>query len=447
MIKSSILRYQIAFLTSALLLAGSGKATSNEAQITVFGETVGLTEMQHAERNLADAATKIDAYLTEHAALGPAKTDDERRVRSEAQLMLESGLDFETPGPFFAMVARQVCAGKHAELRAWRGQWTARLMNWVMADSLLDDDAESGRFTFLSAERGTILDVMDSVFDGWIIKIGTSSGCLDQTKLYAAESMSAGHTDLGRAVLALSVAGLDLAAAAGRHEQIASVLSDRRSAFSSYVVQLQRFSQRARAQLSADDDWAAVLSYMLDLAREYDAEFERVTDSTFSPVWRVDAKASAKMKQQARCGNGEVATAMITSFMSPNWPSATDVLLARGDQHIAASYALATLFDAPQALRQINQASPQFGLLDASARVVWQAYGKQETQTELARAAGSIFLSGPKNHRASVTIFGHEFLLTSGQQSRGAADIDWYDLDAVQRHFRASEAFELLCAE
>lgn len=207
--------------------------------------------------------------------------------------------------------------------------------------------------------------------------------------------------------------------------------TDEKTQFSQAVVAQGRAEVLPVAQ-AYFDSWLAIAAVKVGCA----------------PVWRVKADVLPKVTETRRniCGTGAWMTALYAAFMTPEWPTALAVLQAKGQDEVVAAYELADWFNTENKLSGFNNHLSVLGNVQEDKELVWQAYGKAETKAEFERAADAITLSAPENGLAIVKIFGHEFLLASGERnSREAWDSTrWYTLQEIQAKFRDSSAFKAL---
>ena len=125
------------------------------------------------------------------------------------------------------------------------------------------------------------------------------------------------------------------------------------------------------------------------------------------------------------------------------------MLHAKGQDEVVAAYELAEWFNTENKLSGFNNHLPVLGNVQEDTELIWQAYGQAETKAEFERAANAITLSAPKNGLAIVKIFGHEFLLASGERNSQEAwdSTRWYTLKEIQAKFRGSNEFKTLARE
>ena len=177
---------------------------------------------------------------------------------------------------------------------------------------------------------------------------------------------------------------------------------------------------------------------------EYDAEFKRTLSRLQTPVWRVEPDVLAKVTDTRRniCGTGAWMTAVIAGFLAPEWPTALAVLHAKQQDEVVAAYELADWFDTKNQLSAFNNHLSEL----ESKELIWRAYGKAETRAEFNRAANAITLSAPENGLAIVKLFGHEFLLASGESNsqEPSTGTRWFTLAEIQANFRNASAFKAL---
>ena len=175
-------------------------------------------------------------------------------------------------------------------------------------------------------------------------------------------------------------------------------------------------------------------------------------DGILAPVWQVNPDTLPKLNElrPAKHGSADWIPAVVVSFLAPEWPTALAVLRVKGQEEAVAAYAFASLFSTNSKLSGFNN---HLSLLDNAPdnnALVWQAYGKAETKAQLERAASAITLSAPENGLAIVKIFGHEFLLASGERNSSTDAWDatrWYTLAEIQGKFRDSYPFKALSGQ
>jgi hypothetical protein len=116
------------------------------------------------------------------------------------------------------------------------------------------------------------------------------------------------------------------------------------------------------------------------------------------------------------------------------------LLQAEGMGEAAVAYALADLFGV--------RSGPDSKLAYDRAALVWQVKGKTQTRDALQRAAQTIQVIERRGRvLAVVSLFGHEFVVTSGTQARNAAQPVWLNREQIEQHFRESRPFEELWGE
>ena len=138
------------------------------------------------------------------------------------------------------------------------------------------------------------------------------------------------------------------------------------------------------------------------------------------------------------------------AIMTPRWPSAIGVLQARGEQDSVVAFALARLFNLNTRLLDVQMLAID-GRWHEPQSLIWQAKGLVETRIELERATHAVMLTAKENGIATITIFGNEILLDSGQESDlgigwqaetwQSGPITWFSKKQIVENFKSSRAY------
>jgi hypothetical protein len=444
------------------------------------GGAVTRQQAQLAGEKLARAAGELDAYLASEAAtrFNAEASDTIEELPPQVEVILErAGIGLDDVGELpnqideksdfsrlsvLGYVIFKVCDGEYAQLEQLRDAWVARAFE---VGFLTLSNAEKTQFSkaVVRQIRSKILPVAAAYADSWLAIAAVNAGCtrraIDYTSFVLAptahearderQSKVAPKNNFGSGILAMTRSGLQLNTAKNDSVRINTALEARTIA----IAQLLRGVGEYKVFLTQAGVTGANES-MLDLERtfdDYNEEFVRVTSRRRPLIWRTDSRTPLLTNALRNRHGGGWWQYLAAYFMAPQWPRAINVLRARGMDKAAAAYALAALFDTKRKLSAFN------GDEKSNCDVVWQAYGKAQTYAALEHAAATITLSAPElsycrvcqgkqNGLASVKLFGHTFLLPSGESSSQdpATATRWFTLAEIKANFRASQAFSCL---
>ena len=432
-------------------------AAAGQDQLKYLDYQVTRVQAEAAGAKLAVVGRALDVYLASDAAKrfdSDATESGEDLPPEVFAILARAGIDWENLGESndTALVSAlgyavfKVCDGENAALLQLRKAWTARAFDIGYLGLSTDEKTQFSQ-AVVAQGRTEVLPVAQAYVDSWLAIAAVKVGCAPQAMRYADFALADSTNPLADGVLGMTRSGLLLNAAKKSAAQIEVALAARSKA----MAELRRGGE-AYARFAVNAGLVATKAEFkegyLDIFESYDTEFTRTLAVSQTPVWRVKADVLAKVTETRRnlCGNGAWMTAFYAAFMTPEWPTALAVLHAKGQDEVVAAYELADWFNTENKLSGFNNHLSVFGNVQEDKELVWQAYGKAETKAEFERAADAITLSAPENGLAIVKIFGHEFLLASGERnSRKAWDSTrWYTLQEIQAKFRDSSAFKAL---
>jgi len=291
--------------------------------------------------------------------------------------------------------------------------------------------------------RTELLPVAQAYLDSWLTIAAVKFGCTQQAMRYADFVLADSTNEFADGILGMTRSGLLLSAAENREAQIETALAARAKAMAQLRRGVDKLAMMAvkTGLVATKEDFSAEYSGGVEV---YDAEFKSTLSRLQSPVWRVESDVLAKVTDTRRniCGTGAWMTAVIAAFLAPEWPTALAVLSAKQQVEVVAAYKLADWFDTKNQLSAFNNHLSEL----ESKELIWQAYGKAETKAEFERAANAITLSAPENGLAIVKLFGHEFLLASGENNsqEPSTGTRWFTLAEIQANFRKVSVFKVL---
>lgn len=435
-------------LLGALLATPCGAENTAARPISTvvfWGNTVSRSDAVEYEQTLDRVGASFDRYL--------ATDEDDRAAAwltvsaSLDQLLPEIDPESKQTARLAGLIAITLCDGDHSKLLAQRSAWSERLM--ATDQTVLSDLPFELSEPLTDDEEKSAADWLKAIVDGWALRLAVHAGCSDQALDYANAARSTLNTQLARASLDLSLSGLLLERSVGRAASLRDALQLRERAFKSWREALNALAaSRSETRPWNEYSFGGWIEFALEQSAKYDVEFRRLVKVREAPQFRVNPSQSALLRPRNTHGFGTWMIDAMIVLATPNWPSATNVLVARGDGKAAATFALADLFGTPDSLHQGNRAAWGLDLDNAAAKVVGGEYGGKATKAELERAAASIRLSAPTQGLAIATIFGHEILLESGEVERGSAGkTTWYTLEQIQANFRKSSAYQALTEE
>ncbi len=440
--------FALGCLLPLLALAGQDRLKYMDYQVT-------RAQAQAAGVKLAIAGRELDAFLGSDAAKNFDSDGDELPPEVNA-IFARAGFDLQNIGELnesedstsisaLGFAVFKICDGENSALLQLRKVWARRMLELGM----LTEGAESK--AKMSRERiGTeVLPIIQAYFDSWLATAATHVSCSPQALRYADFALADSTNALADGILGMTRSGLLLDTANGSEGQTVAVLQARRKSLSAIIREakllipkLQKWDPEFESDFSATD-----VAETFDLINQYDDEFTRLVTQMRSPIWRVGATAAPKIATIGhwRCGTPAAMADIFLAFAAPSWPNATAVLKARDANQILAAYTLARWFETENQISFTNR--ERFWVEESSTtNYVWQAYGKAETRAEFERAANTITLSAPENGLAIVKLFGHEFLLASGEHNsrEPTTATRWYTLAEIQANFRNSSVFKVL---
>lgn len=416
--------------------------TKGPDEVIVFESKVSRAESVAFASKLALAGQALDQYLKSDAAknFDPEAEGEGEAFPSSVTLIFaeledpagdsERAIALAASVPLFAL-----CDAKYDQVELLRRQWSARLFALAQLDKGYGDLAiiqEFGR-----------LEVLDSLLDSWIALGAAHVGCPVQPLQFLERMQVRTPNDFASALLSMSQSGLMLELADGSSLAVDSALKLRSKALRDVRLGYDRFA----AGQGDYEDLKEFKHQVLDMLERHEQAFQGMTAAQHTPIWRVDMPSSPKVAKRARprCGTVEVWQALSAQLLMPNWPTGIAVLRARGADEAAAAYALAQLFEGPQELIQEND-QPGLWRPATPQELVWRAYGKATVQAELERAAKTISLSAERGGVATVQVFGHSFLLTSGEADLPelSKPTRWYTQAEIAANFRNSHGYRAL---
>ena len=430
-------------------------AMAGQDRLKYLDYEVTRAQAQAAGLKLASAGLELDVYLASDAAKNFDSDGDElppevKSILKRAGIDTENsdGLDEDTKAlAVIGALVFKVCDGENAALLQLREAWAGRLFELLMLSMGADLKAEVSS-TVLRQIRAELLPIAHAYLDSWLATAALKVNCAPQALRYADFALADSTNAFADGILGMTRSGLLLDTANGSEGQIVAVLQARRKSLSAItreakllILKLQKWDPDFKGDSSED------VAETFDLIDQYDDEFTRLTTQTQSPIWRVGAAAAPKISTIGhwRCGTSAAMADIFLAFAAPSWPNATAVLKARDADQPLAAYALARSFETEN---QISFTNRERFWDDESSNTndVWQAYGKAETRAEFERAANAITLSAPENGLAIVKLFGHEFLLASGEHNsqEPSQPTRWYTLAEIQANFRGSYLFKAL---
>jgi hypothetical protein len=431
-----------------LALAGQDRLKYMDYEVT-------RAQAQAAGARLAIAGRELDSFLGSEAARNFDSGGDElppevKSILKRAGIDTENsdGLDEDTKAlAAIGAVMFKVCDSENSALLQLRKAWAGRLFELLMLSMGADLKAELSP-TVLRQIRAELLPIAQAYFDSWLATAALKVNCAPQALRYADFALADSTNAFADGILGMTRSGLLLDTANGSEGQILAALQVRRKSLSAItreakllILKLQKWDPDFKGDSSEE------VAETFDLVAQYDDEFTRLTTQTQSPIWRVGATAAPKISTigRWRCGTPAAMADIFLAFAAPSWPNATAVLKARDANQLLAAYALARWFETENQISVTNR--ERFWLEESSTtNDVWQAYGKAETQAEFERAANTITLSAPENGLAIVKLFGHEFLLASGEHNsqEPSQPTRWFTLAEIQANFRSSYVFKAL---
>lgn len=435
-------------------------ALAGQDQLKYMDYQVTRAQAEAAGAKLAVAGRELDAYLASDA----AKRFDSDASESSGTLPPEvnaifarAGIDAEMVGDLLestdassislsGYAVFKICDSENSKLLQLRKDWAARLFELVLL-TRTEADKEQYSQVALAGSGGELLPVVQAYLDSWLAIAAVKVGCTQQAVRYSDFALADSTNEFADGILGMTRSGLMLNAAKNSEAQIDIALDARAKAMAQFLRGGDKLATFAvAAELVATKEEAAS-DYLSDF-EDYDAEFKRAISNLQSPVWRVKTDVLAKVINTRRniCGTGKWMAALVASFLAPEWPTALAVLHAKRQDQVVAAYELADLFDTKSQLSGFNNHLSEIENAPDGKVLIWQAYGKEQTQAELQRAADAITLSAPENGLAIVKLFGHEFLLASGEHNsqEPSQATRWYTLAEIQANFRDSYAFKAL---
>ena len=436
-------------------------ALAGQDQLKYLDYQVTRAQAEAAGAKLAVAGRELDAYLASDA----AKRFDSDASESSGTLPPEvnaifarAGIDAENVGDLFestdassvsasGYAVFKICDSENSALLQLRKDWAARMFELVLL-TRTEADKEQYSQMALAGSRGELLPVVQAYFDSWLAISAVKFGCKQQAIRYADFVLADSTNEFADGILGMTRSGLMLNAAKNSEAQIEIALDARAKAIAQFLRggdKLATFAVKTGLVATKEEARSDYLSGFQD----YDAEFKRALSQP--PVWQVNVDILAEVIDTGRKRPwiGEWLTAAFAGFLAPEWPAALTVLRAKHQDQAVAAYVLAKIFDTTNKLSAYNGHLSELETALESRDLIWQAYGKAETQAELQRAANAITLSAPENGLAIVKLFGHEFLLASGEHNsqEPSRPTRWYTLAEIQANFRDSYAFKALAGK
>ena len=436
-------------------------AAAGQDKLKYLDYEVTRTQAQAAGAKLAVAGRALDVYLASDAAKrfdSEESDNDESLPPAVNAILARAGIDLENIGELsestdttsvsaFGYAVFKVCDGENAALLQLRKAWVARAFD-ISFLSLSTDEKTQFSQAVVAQGRAEILPVAQAYVDSWLAVAAMKVGCAPQAMRYADFALADSTNTFADGILGMTRSGLLLNAAKNSDAQIEIALAARKKAMAEFLRGGDAFATIA-VQAGLVGTKAAFNEDYLNDFEMYDTEFKRILSVSQTPVWRVKADVSAKVTEirLSKCGTGTWISQLIADFLAPEWPTALAVLHAKGQDEVVAAYELAEWFNTENKLSGFNNHLSVFENVDKE--LVWQAYGQAETKAEFERAAYAITLSAPENGLAIVKIFGHEFLLASGERNSPVlpSPTRWYTLTEIQANFRDSYPFKALTGE
>ena len=416
---------------------------------------VTRAQATEAGAKLAIAGRELDAYLASDAAklFDSDTSDSSDELPPEVNAILaHAGIDVENVGELtestdstslaaLGYAVFKVCDGENAAVLQLRKAWAVRAFD-ISFLSLSREEKTEFSPAVVRQVRTELLPVAQAYLDSWLTIAAVKFGCTQPAMRYADFVLADSTNEFADGILGMTRSGLLLNAAENSEAQIEIALAARAKA----MAQLRRGVDKLAIMavktglVATKEDFSAEY---LGGVEEYDAEFKRTLSRQQTPVWRVNADALAKVNNTRRniCGTGAWMN-VIARVLAPEWPTALAVLRAKHQDEAVAAYELADWFDTKNQLSAVNNYLSKL----ESEELIWQAYGKAETKAEFELAANAITLSAPENGLAIVKLFGHEFLLASGESNSQEPTIGtrWFTLTEIQANFRNGNVFKAL---
>jgi hypothetical protein len=366
-------------------------------------------QQSRVEAQLQALGQAIDAWMDS----APADLDMEDDEQFEARLdAIAQSSDVEDE--FFDYLAWHFCHQPAALSYALTTEWGDRMQRFARREVERSGDLEEARLLRLFGMRPTLL--LAYVGLNFRSCPAQALAVLDHARNMPPGAQD-GHAELNRLRHALTRLGVqfEMGTAKQPTREILQLLDQMLA-----VLRIE--------QLDDAEDVKPVLDYR-DALRQ-------VSLGTQTPRWTVyrstgQAKVSRHLYDHYPLAVlfGEMGDAA----MFPAWPNEVVLLLAEGQAEAAAAYALADLFE----IRQAPNSSFQYD----EAELVWQVYGKEATQSAIEAAAQNIEVLQIGDERLAIlTLFGHEFALTSGRVDRGSEDTQWLEQAEIEAEFRRSSA-------
>lgn len=438
-------------------------AMAGQDRLKYLDYEVTRAQAKAAGAKLAVAGRELDIYLASDATqhFDSDATDNGESLPPKVNAILaRAGIDLENVGELtestdttslaaLGYAVFKMCDGENAALLQLRKAWVARGFDLGFS-SLSPEEKTQFPQAVVRQARGELLPVAQAYVDSWLAIAAVKVGCSQQAMRYTDFVLADSTNEFADGVLGMTRSGLLLSAAKNRGAQIEIALEAREKA----MKQMLRGSEKlaifaVNAGLVATKSEATSI-YFLGNFEAYDAEFKRTLSRLQTPVWQVKPGVLAKVLNTRRniCGTGAWMTAVIAGFLAPEWPTALAVLNAKQQDEVVAAYELADWFNTENQLSGFNNHLSELESAPESKELIWQAYGKAETRAEFERAANAITLSAPENGLAIVKLFGHEFLLASGETNSQKTSMEtrWYTLTEIQANFRESQVFKSLTA-
>jgi hypothetical protein len=338
-----------------------------------------------------------------------------------------------------------ICSGQYATVVAQRRAWSSRLftlatLQWQRGSELSD--------AWRKIEQDS-KEIIAALIDGHLLNAAAQTGCVDAAMRYGqfAQAEFASSDSLAWNFLAMSRTGIELELT--KHLKLDLLLKTRASAIEVILERWPEFSTRIAPLVGSNH---ALVQFLTRSFIAYEQQFVAAT----SPLAKRRLQLGKSTKPQISsafivvCRIPYHLGLQFQALMTPRWPSAIGVLQLRGDQDSVVALALAKIFDLNTRLSDAHMLAID-GRWYEPQSLIWATKGLVETRAELERAMRTVRLSAKENGVATITIFGNEILLDSGQETDlgvvwssktwPSLPIAWFSREKIIDNFRLSPAY------
>jgi hypothetical protein len=419
-------------------------------QLTFDDSTITRYQASKRAARVDVMLPKIDAYLAATTSPAEAAESDENLPLKLTAIIQQGGFDeFDFNDQWneaLSIFYFDLCGGNYTSVTARRRDWGQRLYAILrLTQSEESEELSAAQWTKIDAQAPELLHAW---FDSLLTKFAMDKGCAPQALAYLDSVTQAATAPVAKAYLQLNQAGARLAQA-GKASELPSILALRREALRALLVELTHLqSWLGTIKEVADEFGGDAWQELIEILRDYDAEFSTIVQSNQTPAWRVDKLAAPRTRPRMRCGTMQWMAIVFRVGAFPHLPTAADYLRASGQDDALLAYWLAETLDARQQLSIWNRSfSFDMELFDPAWRdKVWAMHGKTRTMAELEFAAATITLSAAENGVAIVRLFGQEFQLESGED-QFQEGTRWYSKQEIIDEFKRSDLYLLLTGQ